>query len=296
MSDIGTVDIGDLRVVRILEQVGPGFTPAQLYPDWDDAVLLEHESALVPGSYDPALGRFIASIHSWLLRLDGRTILIDTCAGNDRERSGLARCHRQRNPYLERLASAGVRPEEVDMVMCTHLHADHCGWNTRLVDGRWVPTFPNARYIYSHQEATHWACVGSADPLGTLVYDDSVLPIVEAGLEQLVDGDETLLPGLQLHRTRGHSPGHIAIALERPGGRGLFIGDVMHQPVQVFRPEWNSAFCYDAEEARRSRRWVLETASETGATLLTAHFAGSSAGTVTARGSRFDWAFHESGQ
>lgn len=283
--------VGPIRITRITEQVGLGFTPAQLYPDWDETVLDEHGDRLVPQTFDREAGRFIASIHSWLFQIEGKTVLVDTCAGNDKERPGLPRFHQQNGPYLARLAAAGVRPEQVDYVMCTHLHADHCGWNTRLVDGRWVPTFPNARYVFSRAEADYWSQVGAADSLGAAVYADSVLPVIEAGMAHILASDETLLGGVHFHPTPGHSPGHLAILLKSGDSRALFTGDIMHQPVQVYRPEWNSAFCVDASAARQSRRWSLETATETGATVFTAHFAGSSAGLVSERGGLFDWHF-----
>lgn len=293
MHDIATLThhIGNLAVMRITEQAGPGFTPAQLFPDWDDHVLAEMGEDLIKTSFAPDLGRFHASIHSWLFRLNGKLFLVDTCAGNDKPRLDLPRFHMQANPYIERLAAAGVQVDDVDYVLCTHLHADHCGWNTRLINGRWVPTFPNARYLFSRREAEHWATIGAADRLGMLTYNDSVLPIIEAGRETLLDGDETLVEGLSFYPTPGHSPGHCAIRLHQGSDRALFTGDIMHQPVQVYRPEWNSAFCSDAQEARMSRRWALETAAETGATVFTAHFAGTSAGMISEHGGGFDWRF-----
>ena len=146
----------DVSVTRVVEQRGPGFAPDFLYPDWDPALLEEHRELMVPECFDVVSRRFIASIHSWVVRTRHHTILIDTCAGNHKERPSLPRFHQLDLPFLNRLSEAGVTPESVDYVMCTHLHADHCGWNTQLIDGRWEPTFPNARYVFSRKEYDYW--------------------------------------------------------------------------------------------------------------------------------------------
>lgn len=282
--------LGDTTITRVEEQLGAGYLPEFLFPDWDPAVLDEHRW-MIPDCFDIEQGRFIASIHSWVVRTPHHTILIDTCSGNDKERPLLERFHRRSHPYLARLAAAGVRPEEVDYVLCTHLHADHCGWNTQLLDGRWVPTFPNARYVFSRAERDFWDGPGSREGFNENVFEDSVQPILEAGLEQLIDGEGQLGDNLHFKSTPGHSVGHLAIRLLAAEREALFSGDIMHQPIQVYRPEWNSRFCEDAEEARRSRRWVLEHCEDTGALLLPAHFAGSFAGHVSRRGDGFAWQF-----
>jgi len=283
--------IGTVSVTKVVEQCGPGFTPEFLYPDWDPAVLAEHRDLLLPHCFSEADGKFIASIHTWVVRTRHHTILVDSCAGNGKHRPGLPRFHQLNTPFLDRLAEAGVKPEQVDFVLCTHLHADHCGWNTRLLDGRWVPTFPNARYVFSRAEHDQWSGPAGRAGFNAGVYQDSVLPVVEAGQAVIVDSDHAVGDGLLLHPTPGHSPGHVAVRLLDGGAEGLFSGDVMHQPVQVVRPAWNSCFCPDADAARTSRRWVLDHAAERRATLFTAHFARSSAGHVTRHGDRFDWSF-----
>ncbi len=136
---------------------------------------------MIPDCFSKAEEKFIASVHSWVLRTKHNTILIDSCAGNDKHRPSLPRFHQLKLPFLERLATAGVTPESVDFVLCTHLHADHCGWNTRLLDGRWVPTFPNAKYVFSKAEQDHWAGPAGRQGFNAGVYADSVLPVVESG-------------------------------------------------------------------------------------------------------------------
>jgi glyoxylase-like metal-dependent hydrolase (beta-lactamase superfamily II) len=283
--------IGKTAITQVIEQRGAGFAPDFLYPDWDPAVLREHADIMIPQCYDEAHGRFIASIHTWVLRTRHHTILIDSCAGNHKDRPSLPRFHQLNLPFLERLAASGVSPEAVHFVCCTHLHADHCGWNTRLIDGRWVPTFPNAKYVFSKKEYDHWSGPAGREGFNAGVYEDSVLPVVANGQAQIVDGEAAIGDGLTFKPTPGHSIGHVAIELVDAGERGIFSGDIMHQPMQVFRPDWNSAFCEDPVQARTSRRWLLETAAEQASTVFTAHFANSSAGRVARIGDRFDWRF-----
>jgi glyoxylase-like metal-dependent hydrolase (beta-lactamase superfamily II) len=283
--------VGAITVTRVTEQCGPGFLPGVLYPDWDPAVLQEAGAAMLPDGLDPASGKLISSIHTWVVRTPHHTILIDTCAGNHKHRPALPRLHQLDLPFLDRLAKAGVRPEAVDFVLCTHLHADHCGWNTRLIDGRWVPTFPNAKYVFSRAEYDRWSAPDGGESHNAGVFEDSVLPVIATNQAQVIDGAGVIADGLAFHPTPGHSPGHVAVTLEDKDHLGLFSGDIMHQPVQVVRPEWNSRFCEDPLAARTSRRWLLEQAAEHDATVFTAHFAQSSAGFVTRCGDRFSWRF-----
>jgi glyoxylase-like metal-dependent hydrolase (beta-lactamase superfamily II) len=282
---------GNTSVTQVIEQRGPGFAPEFLFPDWDQAVLEEHRALMVPECFHEGEKRFIASIHTWVVKTRHHTILIDSCAGNHKNRPALPRFHQLDLPFLERLAEAGVTRESVDYVMCTHLHADHCGWNTMLVDGRWVPTFPNAKYVFSKAEHDYWQTQIDADGFNANVFEDSVLPVIQSNQAEIIDGPGTIGDDLIIHPTPGHSVGHIAIQLVNGGDRGVFSGDIMHQPLQIFRPDWNSRFCENPELARASRRWLLEHAAEHNATVFTSHFANTSAGRVTRNGNGFDWRF-----
>lgn len=288
---VSTYCVGDVSVTRVTEQCRPGFAPEFLYPDWDAAVLEAHRALMIPDCFDVAEQKFIASIHTWVLRTSHHTILIDSCCGNGKDRPQVPRFHQLNLPFLERLAAAGVTPGEVDYVLCTHLHADHCGWNTRLVDGRWVPTFPNAKYVFSKAEHDHWSGPAGREGFNAGVFEDSVLPVIASGQAELIDGEGSVGEGLTFHPTPGHSVGHVAIRLAAGGQEGLFSGDLMHQPLQIYRPDWNSRFCDHAEDARASRRWLLERAAERASTVFTAHFANSSAGFVSRTGDRFSWRF-----
>jgi glyoxylase-like metal-dependent hydrolase (beta-lactamase superfamily II) len=304
-----TYRVGEATVTRIDELRLAAFKFDALYPGADPDALERHRDQLEAGSFDSTTGTFIQSIHSWLVKTPHHTILIDTATGNDKNRPDIPPLHRLNEPFLARLAAAGVTPEQVDYVLLTHVHADHVGWNTRLVDGRWIPTFPNATYVFSRIEQAYGeslaagtapAAAARPDPaLGPAarkpadrVYDDSVRPVIEAGLAQLISvNGEEVLDGISFIPTPGHSIDHASIRLVSRGEQALFAGDVMHHPLQVYEPSLNSCFCEFPEAALRSRAAVLEDAAERGATLFTTHFAQSSVGRIDRRGDRFAWHF-----
>lgn len=211
-------------------------------------------------------------IRSWLLRLNGRVILIDTCVGAHKERALRPDWHRRDGAeWLAALAASGLGPEDVDVVMCTHLHADHVGWNTQLANGRWVPTFPNARYICGRTEYLHWEDQAQSQQEKHGAFADSVLPVMEAGIMDLVDDGYDLAAGLTLHSAPGHTPGHMCIhASHGPGA--IFAGDVLHTPAQLAYPEWSSAFCSDPDQSRISRKRLLQDIADSGRLLIPAHF------------------------
>jgi glyoxylase-like metal-dependent hydrolase (beta-lactamase superfamily II) len=197
-------------------------------------VLDEHRGWMVPDHDDPTSGFLKFSVHSWLIKLAGRAILIDTCVGNHKPRPKFPMWHLMETRYLARMAAAGIRPEQIDMVMCTHLHVDHVGWNTRLDNGRWVPTFPNARYIFSQEDYDHFLAGPETASASHGSFRDSVLPVVEAGLAQMVRGAHAIDEHLSIDPAPGHTPGSIVINLASHGQRALFSGDILHHPVQVF--------------------------------------------------------------
>ena len=231
------------------------------------------------------------------LRTPRHTVLIDSCVGDDKERLPFRDFHQLKSPWLANLEAAGVRPEGVDYVLCTHLHVDHVGWNTRLQDGRWVPTFANARYLFGRAEYAHWESERSVEnargfaAMSQKVYDDSVLPVMQAGLVDLVGDDHELLDALlRIRLAPGHTPGSITIDLTTPQRRALFTGDILHHPIQVLLPEWNSAFCGAPEQARQTRRRVLEQCAQSQAVLMPAHFGKPHCGHVHRQGDAFSFA------
>jgi glyoxylase-like metal-dependent hydrolase (beta-lactamase superfamily II) len=274
-------------VTRVTERRIDSFTPAFLYPDWERDLLSAHAGRL-RSSFDDTFEHVRLSVHTWVLRTARRTVLIDTCIGNHKERPGKTVFHQLDTPFLERLRAAGVDPAEVDLVINTHLHTDHVGWNTRLVDGRWVPTFPNARYVFPAHELQ---LIQAHEGHLAQVYADSVLPVLWSEAQTVPASGADLGDGLSMVATPGHTLGHMSVWLEADGQFGFFSGDVMHHPLQVLRPAWNSVFCDAAEQARATRERVLAEVAELDAVYFSSHFPGDSLGRIRRDGSGFAWEF-----
>jgi len=290
-----TIAFGETTVTRIEELHGPSFQAEVFFPDFNRTAVEPHFPWLVPDHYAPESGFMVTSVHSWLVRTRHHTMLIDACAGNWKNRPLSPRFHRLDRPCLANLAKAGAAPEDVDFVVCTHLHVDHVGWFSRLEGGRWVPTFPNARHVFSRAELQR--VTPEPDGNGVLqdstggVYTDSVAPVVEAGLVELFDGEHAIGDHLTLSPAPGHTKGHVLATLRDGGREGVFIGDVLHSPVQGPFPEWNSAFCQLPDVARATRRRVLEHSCESGALLLPQHFAKPFVARVVRDGDAFGFRF-----
>jgi glyoxylase-like metal-dependent hydrolase (beta-lactamase superfamily II) len=284
-----TVTIGAARLTRIEELYAADWDAPAFFPDWRPELVQDHLGWMAPNHFEPAKNCLKLSIHSWLIRLDGRSILVDTCIGNHKPRPARPKWHLMETRYLQRLAEAGIRPDEIDLVMCTHLHADHVGWNTRLDNGRWVPTFPNARYLFSKADYDHYLALDRdpAKPTNHGSFRDSVLPVVEAGLAQMVTGAHAVDEHLSLDPAPGHTPGTVVVKLASRGESALLCGDVLHHAIQVHYPRWNSFVCADAEQARASRRRVLEDCSGSGALLLPTHFGAPFTCRIEAKGGAF---------
>jgi hypothetical protein len=188
-------NVGRAIIARVEEVYGATYPARQIFPDLSDEILAEHAHWLAPDHYEAESGLIKLSVHSWLLQIGGKKILIDACCGNQKDKPGRPFWHMMNTPYLERLEAAGARPDEIDLVMCTHLHHDHVGWNTQRKDGRWVPTFPNARYVFSKQDFEHYwkiDCDPKEGPAELGTFRECVLPILEAGRADLVDGPHRL--------------------------------------------------------------------------------------------------------
>ena len=274
MTQATSLMIGDARIDRVVDLEKFPLAMSWFFPDADKAELAEALSWLVP-RFMQGNDLFI-SIQSFVLRLDGKTILIDTCVGEHKQRPNRPVWHeRKGTDYLATLASLGLQPEDIDYVFCTHLHADHVGWNTRLVNGRWVPTFPNARYLIGRVEAQHWQDQLKLKPAGEVnhgSYHDSVLPIIEAGRADFVDSDHELLNGLVVRSLPGHTVGQTGLSFKRNGCGCLFTGDAIHHPIQLVKPDWSTALCDDAAQARVTRRQFLAEAAEQNDYLIASHF------------------------
>ncbi|MGH8217274.1 MAG: MBL fold metallo-hydrolase [Steroidobacteraceae bacterium] len=222
------------------------------------------------------------SVHSYVLRVDGHNMLVDTCCGNDKQRSLAAVSHLE-TAYLENLERAGLRPEDIHLVMCTHLHFDHVGWNTRLEDGRWVPTFPNARYLFGRRDLEFFSAQRH-EATHREAFEDSVAPILDAGKADIVDVGarvhREIGDGVWLEDASGHSPGNLCVIAECGAERAIFSGDCFHHPIQLVRPD--AAFFADEDPAKASatRQRLLDRYADSGAVFFPAHFTGTSAGRV----------------
>jgi glyoxylase-like metal-dependent hydrolase (beta-lactamase superfamily II) len=283
--------IGNTTVTRVTELMLPEVPSGFLFPDRNRAVLTHDRPRWIGPENVSADGETLTlSVHSWIVRTGRHTILIDTGAGNGKSRPLNPLFDRLDTPYLERLAAAGVAPADIDFVLITHLHVDHVGWNTVRDGDRWVPTFPNAQYVFSEAEYRFYADAEHVQTPSAGVFEDSVQPIVDAGQALLIDArHQQPIDGFTFHRTKGHSFDHLSISLTSDGEHALFSGDVMHHPVQVAKPEWNSVFCEFQDDARASRLWALNYAADHGATFFSSHFPGTSAGAVEREGAGFAW-------
>ena len=282
--------LGDISVARIVDLEGPAFDPLRFYPDCTAEALDAHRHWLEPRFIDPATGRLNMVMQSYLVRTRRHTVLIDSCVGNHkRRRVGVGWNMRADSPFLANLAAAGCAPEDVDYVLCSHLHLDHVGWNTRLVDGRWVPTFPNARYLFARDEYEFWAEKAAKDPrkYDDGAFTDSVLPVVAAGRHELVAGDHALDDEVWLEPSPGHTPGHVSICLASRGRRAVMSGDLMHTVLQCVYPDWSSAPCFDKALSRATRRRFLERYADSGVLAMPAHFPAPSVGYVEAAGDAY---------
>lgn len=284
--------IGNATVTRVEEVLERGFDPVQALPGFTLELFEQHPILAGPNYFDRASGKLMSSIQSWLIRLGGKTILVDACSGNGKTRTfpAFARFHMLDLPFLDNLAKAGARPEDVDIVFLTHLHIDHVGWNTRRQGDRWVPTFPKARYLFGRAEYAHWTTGPGLDrmPQNAEVLADSVAPVVEAGLVDFVDPGDEIVPGLSVEAAPGHTPTQLNLRYTAPDGAGFLVSaDVMNQPIQIYAPEINSWFCEEPEIARATRRRVLESCADTGALLLPTHFGYPHAGYVRREGDGF---------
>ena len=280
------IELGRLSVVAVVERAGPT-RPTWLLPDATPEAVERHRSWLAPNFLDDK-GRFLQSIHSFVVQAPGLTLLVDTCVGNDKDRGGRQPFHMMHTAFLEDLAAAGFPPESIDVVLCTHLHVDHVGWNTRLDGGRWVPTFPRARYLFAKREWDHWSA--EPDPDTARITADSVKPVLDAGLADLVAMDHRISSEIWLEPTPGHTPGHASVRLEGGDSAAVITGDLMHHPIQVAEPEWGSHFDTDLGEARKTRRAFCERYAGTGALVLGTHFHHPTAGRIVRHGETWRFA------
>lgn len=290
------IELGRMRVHKIHEMDSPVPLLSQLPGTTaaDMQRLLRWYDQADEVTADPETSFMTFSVHSWVIELDGQTILVDSCCGNDKDRS-LPEVHRLDTGYLRNLARAGFTPGDIDMVMCTHLHFDHVGWNTRLENGRWIPTFPNARYVFGKRDFEYFQANPEGEQLHLEAFLDSIVPVMEAGQGELVDEaalvHREIGDGVWLEPAFGHSPGCCMINAQADGPPGIFWGDVIHHPVQLIRHDLPFAFDADGALASQVRKATMERLADSDTLCFPAHFRRSSAGYVKRDGDafRYEW-------
>ena len=275
--------IGDVTVTKIveLESVGgskfilPQATrEACIGIDWMKPHFMDDE------------GRLKMSVHALVIQTPSRRIIVDTCLGNDKTNRSVPGWNNLQGPFLRDLAAAGFARETIDTVMCTHLHVDHVGWNTMLVDDQWVPTFPNARYLMAKTEFEYWqAKRDQVDQMA--IFDDSVKPVFDAGLVDLVETSHQICDEVKLVPTVGHTPGHCSVSITSQGHSALITGDFVHHPCQMAWPAWASSADFDQEQSTRTRREVFTRLAGTPTLVIGTHFAGATAGHIVQDGDAF---------
>lgn len=267
-SRIRRWSVGDVRVTSIMESAEKIPWSPQ-YPE-DTASHFKKYGWLVP-RFVTSEGQIIMAVQAFVLEAGGRRIVVDTCVGNGKSRE-IPHCSDLQTAFLEDLTSAGFAPETIDTVLCTHLHFDHVGWNTRVVNGLWVPTFANARYLFARREWEYCEMLLKEKTLDVRHVLDSVKPILDAGLADLVDTDYRLTEELWLEPSHGHTPGHVSLHIRSRGQDAIVTGDVFHNPIQIAEPEICSMMCVDKEMSRQTRRELISRYGDTAARLIAVHF------------------------
>lgn len=279
---MAVIQLGDVTVQRIVEHEIPVYHPSEFFDEATEEAVEPYRARLTPHALCPNTGCMVMPVQSYLVRTRHHCILIDTCVGCHKGYAEPPEWHQRSNAvWLRNLRAAGVRPEDIDYVFCTHLHSDHCGWNTRLVDGRWKPTFPNAKYVFSREE------YAATQAEGHQLFLDNVLPVMEARQAVLVDMDYALDDELWLEPTAGHTAGHVAVHLKSGAHRAAMCGDLIHSPLQLVEPDWSCNSDFDLALAATTRKTFLRAHCDTDTLILTSHFPSPSVGHIVTAADRY---------
>jgi glyoxylase-like metal-dependent hydrolase (beta-lactamase superfamily II) len=285
---------GDIIVERVIEFEGPLFLPSSLFPASTLEAIDSHRHWLEPKLLDPKSGQLVLAFNTYVVRTSRHTILVDTCGGNNKHRPQKPRYHMKKWPYLQNLLVLGIKPQDVDYVLCTHLHVDHVGWNTKLSDGRWIPTFPNAKYLFVRDEWEYWqhqyqTKAFTDDPY----YADSILPIIAAGQAVFIEKEFAFEKNIWLSPTPGHTPGHVCLHITSGDAAAIISGDIMHHPLQCAEPDWNSCFCVNSDRAQRTRREFIDRYANTNTLIMASHFPTPSVGRILSSGPAWRFIFDD---
>lgn len=276
--------IGDVSVKRVVEME----VPVKYHPKYAFLPKATPEALkTMPWLYPHFVsddGALVLSIHALLVEAPGLRLVVDTCVGNDKPR-GLTGNLPLSTPFLQHMADAGWNRESVDAVVCTHLHVDHVGWNTMKDGDKWVPTFPNARYLIGKTEYEHWSKEGDSDQ--QTILSDSVKPVFEAGLVQLVDMNHRVSPEVRLMPTTGHTPGHVSVVIELKGETAVITGDMVHHPCQFTHPDWPDNFDSDGPAAAVTRHAFVKDFADRPVLVIGTHFAAPTAGHIRKDGDTY---------
>ncbi len=283
-DDILKWQVGDVTITSVPESSDPT-SPKFMFSSIDkDGVLALREESPWLEPFVGDKGHLLQKIHCCIIDTGSERIAVDTCVGNDKER-GNPLWHEQQGPFLDRLSASGYSPESITHVVCTHLHVDHVGWNTRLVNGEWVPTFPNAEYLFVEVEFDHWS--NTEDLFGDPVFEDSVAPIKNAGLANLVGSDYVIGDAVSFESTPGHTPGHISIRVDSGDQRAIITGDMAHSPIQIANPDLSSSFDTDPDMARSTRLEAFARWADGRTLVIGTHFGTPTAGTMHVDGDAY---------
>ena len=263
-----TFTVGDIQLSKVLDSLEPT-SPRFMYVDKRKDDFDPYLDWLQPHFIDPNK-LMLLSIHTFIIKTRHHTIMIDTCIGNDKQRLMFDQWNGRRSDFLQDLAAAGCGPESIDYVFCTHMHLDHTGWNTRLQDGRWVPSFPNATYLFNKNEWEHWK--DEPNPEDQAVVEQNIMPIIEAGQVEWVDNAWSIDDEVMLLPTPGHTPGHCSVQLKSNGQEAVITGDMMVNPVQVAEPTWSQQADADKEQAIATRTLFVNSYCDTDTLILGTHF------------------------
>jgi glyoxylase-like metal-dependent hydrolase (beta-lactamase superfamily II) len=275
------IALKDITIHPVVEQQAPFFDAFEFFPTLTKELLEENRSWLQPAFIDPASGKVVLCVQGFVIKSAHHNILIDSCVGNDKPRPARPLWNMMKSDRFEQgLAAAGLTVNDIDYVMCTHLHVDHVGWNTRLENGRWVPTFPKAKYVMADRELAYWTQKEKDDPSGVPWITDSVLPIVEAKRAQIVKSDFAFNESIQFIPTPGHTIDHYSVLVGRPGQDALITGDMIHSPIQGKYPELGMRADYDLRAAGQTRRQVFDRFCDAATLMCVTHFPSPSTGRV----------------